>query len=675
MNDGSSDRSTSRGHGICWAWVFVMCATLARGEEIVWLDGMDIAHMRQGWGKPQVKRSIREKPLSIGGKRFERGVGTHAESKLWVVLPGNAGRFLASVGVDDAAGGPGSVVFQVKADGRRIFDSGVMRCGDAAKAVDVSLDGVTNLLLSVSDAGDGRSCDHGNWADARFVVPGEKPITAGMPLAPKEEAVVLTPKPGPAPKINGPSVCGCRPGSPFIYRIPTTGERPIAFSAEGLPEGLVLDVAQGIVTGAVGARGEHAVRFRAKNGHGEAERGMRIVCGDKIALTPTMGWNHWYAHYNRITDAMMREAADIMVGTGMADAGYQYVSIDDCWMNAPEFPDPKRVGPLRDERGEIIPNQYFPDMKGLADYIHGKGLKAGIYTSPGPLTCGKFSGSYGHEERDARKFADWGYDLLKYDWCSYGKIAAGDKSLEAMQKPYRLMGEILKRVPRDIVFNLCQYGMGEVWEWGEEIGGHSWRTSGDLGFELDRVFEVALKNAEHREWNRPGAWNDPDYIQVGWVGDARTEAKGQHGMPKPCPIGPGEQYSFMSLWCLMASPLFYSGDMTRLDEFTLNVLCNTELIEVNQDPLGQCARVVMLGEETFAMVKDMADGSKAVGLFNQGQFPADVCARWERLGIPGAWRARDLWRQKDIGLLPEQYAAKLARRGCFVMRLWKDGER
>lgn len=660
-----------------WLLALVTSTALACAGETVWLDSLDLSQVRQGWGKAQANKAIRGKALTIAGEKFARGVGTHAESKLWVTLDGRAERFLASVGVDGAAGSQGSVTFEVRGDGKKLFDSGVMRCGDAAKAVDVPLAGVANLFLLVTDGGDGKTSDHGNWAGARIVFAGTVPAAAAGPSGPKEEPYILTPRPGPAPKINGPLVYGCRPGNPFIYRIPTTGERPIAFAAVGLPEGLTLDAAQGIVTGVVRDRGEYAVTFRVTNGHGEAKRAFRILCGDKIALTPTMGWNHWYAHYNRITDAMMREAADIMVRSGMADAGYQYVSIDDCWMNAPEFPDPKRVGPLRDEKGDIVPNQYFPDMKGLADYIHARGLKAGIYTSPGPLTCGKFSGSYGHEEQDARKFTEWGYDLLKYDWCSYSRVVGGKREewgVDVLQKPYRLMGEILKRLPRDIVYNLCQYGMGEVWRWGEEVGGHSWRTSGDLGFELDRVFEVALKNAEHREWNRPGAWNDPDYIQIGYIGRAREEGPGQHGMPKPCPISPSEQYAFMSLWCLMASPLFYSGDMTRLDEFTLNVLCNTELIEVNQDALGECARVVVLGEETFAMVKDMADGSKAVGLFNKGYFPAEVCATWGALGISGNWRARDLWRQRDLGVPPGQFAAKLPARGCFVMRLRKEGE-
>ena len=261
------------------------------------------------------------------------------------------------------------------------------------------------------------------------------------------------------------------------------------------------------------------------------------MAGDMLALTPPMGWNHWYTHYARITDALIRQAADAMVASGMADVGYQYVSIDGCWQNAVpdsrQNSDPLRVGPFRDAQGNILPSRYFPDMPALTAYIHAKGLKAGIYTSPGPLDCAAFAGSYEHEAQDARRFADWGFDLLKYDWCSYGKVAGHDKSLAAFQKPYRLMGDLLKQQHRDIVFNLCQYGMANVWEWGAEVGGQSWRTGGDLGFELNRIFEVALKNAEHRAYSKPGSWNDPDYLQIGYIGSARGM-----GEPRPCPLTP-----------------------------------------------------------------------------------------------------------------------------------------
>ncbi len=651
-----------------WAFVGTMLAVLSVGalglgaEKTVWLSSLDLSKMRQGWGKPQVNRSIREKPLSIAGKVFPNGVGTHANSIVWIELAGGSERFLASVGVDDAAGGAASVTFKIVGDGRKLWESGVMKPGEPAKPVDLDLRGIKVLLLAVGDAGDGVSFDHADWADARFLVSGAKPKTLAVP---REEAVILTPKPGPAPRINGPSVYGCRPGNPFLYRVPTTGERPIAFSAEKLPEGLKLDGQTGIITGALQRRGQYAVTLKATSARGAAERTLKIVCGDVLALTPPMGWNHWYAHYDRVTDKMMREAADAMVASGMADVGYQYVNIDDCWMNAPKQRDPKRVGPLRDQQGNILPNKHFPDMKALTDYIHSKGLKAGIYTSPGPFTCAGFAGTYQHEEQDAKQFADWGFDFLKYDWCSYGNVVKNDSSLPALKKPYKQMGDILKRQRRDVVFNLCQYGMGNVWEWGEEVGGHCWRTAGDLGFELDRIFEVALKNAEHRKYSRPGSWNDPDYIQIGFIGDARTGAE-----PTPCPLTPSEQHAFMSLWCLMASPLFYSGDMGRLDAFTLGVLSNPEVIEVDQDPLGRCARVVALGEDAFAMVKDMEDGSKAIGLFNRGEMATTVTAKWSTLGIQGNWRVRDLWRHKDVSEFQGEFRLPVGRHGVAMFRLW-----
>ncbi len=495
---------------------FTLFACIASQAEIIRLEQLDLRRMRQGWGKPQVNRSIREKPLSIAGEKFEHGVGTHAVSTLWIDLGTATERFMANVGVDDAAAGNATIIFRVIGDGKKLFDSGVMKPGNASKVIDLNVKGMKTLLLQVSDAGDGVEYDHADWADARFVASGSGPKAIDRPRV-KEEAVILTPKPGPAPRINGPKVYGARPGNPFVYRVPTQGERPMTFSVEGLPDTLKLDASAGIITGVTPGPGEYKLTLRAKNRHGESARTLKIVAGDKLALTPSMGWNHWYTHYDRITDKLMREAADVMVSSGMADVGYQYVSIDDCWMNAPTNSDPLRIGPLRDAQGNILPNKHFPDMNGMTDYIHSKGLKAGIYTSPGPLTCAGFAGTYQHEEQDARQFAQWGFDFLKYDWCSYSRVAKNDPDSELvkLKKPYIQMGAILQKQPRDMVFNLCQYGMGKVWEWGEAVGGHSWRTAGDLGFELDRVFEVALANAEHRAWSRPGAWNDPDYIQIG----------------------------------------------------------------------------------------------------------------------------------------------------------------
>lgn len=480
---------------------------------------------------------------------------------------------------------------------------------------------------------------------------------------------VLTPKAGPAPKINGPKVYGARPGKPFLYRIPCTGQRPIRFTASKLPSPLKLDSATGIITGRTPEkRGEYVVTLQAANGHGKASRAFKIVVGDTLALTPPMGWNHWYTHYNRITDKLMREAADVMVSSGMADYGYQYVSIDDCWMIKPGSTDPMLMGEPRDVAGAVRTNRNFPDMKALTDYIHSKGLKAGTYTSPGPLTCAGYAGAYEHEEIDARKIAEWGFDLLKYDWCSYRKIAP-EKTLEEFQKPYRKMGAILKGLDRDIQMNLCQYGMGDVWKWGKEAGGHSWRTTGDLGLEkgtrLPGFYHIGMRNAEHFEFAGPGGWNDPDYILIGVIGNAHNISE----EPKPTSLTPDEQYSYMSMWSLMASPLFFSGDMGRLDEFTLNVLCNAEVIDVNQDVLGKQARLVRRTDDEFVLAKPLEDGSIAVGLFNIGEAPRAMTVTWVDLGLAGKRKARDVWRQQDIGVFADAYKAEVPRHGVAMVRL------
>jgi alpha-galactosidase len=482
-------------------------------------------------------------------------------------------------------------------------------------------------------------------------------------------AAVLTPKPPAEPRINGPAVYGARPGHPFLYRIPATGERPMRFSAAGLPGSLKLDPATGIITGsAPRERREYRVTFTAKNRAGSGRRAFRIVVGEKLALTPPMGWNDWYTHYDRITDKLMRAGADTMIASGMADYGYQYVNIDDCWMVRPDATDPEIGGEPRDAAGAIRPNRRFPDMKALADYIHSKGLKAGLYTSPGPLTCARFTGSYQHEEIDARKFAEWGFDFLKHDWCSYTKVAGGT-TLADRQKPYRLMGGILQKLDRDIVLNLCQYGMSDVWKWGGEVGGHCWRTTGDLGLEKDSslpgFYSIGFKNAEHFADAGPGRWNDPDYILIGQVGNAfKIDAP-----PSPTKLTPDEQYSYMSMWALMAAPLFYSGDMRYLDEFTLNVLCNTEVIDVDQDPLGKQARVVRKTASEFVLAKPMEDGSVAVGLFNLEREPRKISASWSDLGITGNRRVRDVWRQKDIGTETARVESTVEPHGVALVRL------
>ena len=634
--------------------------TLLVHAGTVRLDELDLTAMSTGWGKPQRNLSVTQKPLAIGNVKFAHGVGTHAESGVTVQLDGKAKWFTAKVGVDDGASNPlASIEFIVSGDDRELWRSGVCKWGEPPRECRVKIGGVKSLELEVTDADDGIRHDHADWGDAAFKFDGAPP-QAVQKVTPLEEAVSLTPPAPPEPRINGPKTYGVRPGSPFLYRIPCTGERPIRFSAKNLPPGLTLDALSGIITGKIATAVTNRVTLVAHNERGQAQREFGIVVGNQLALTPPMGWNSWYIHYNRVSEATMRDAADQMIASGMADFGYQYVNIDDCWM--------KKQGdaPYRDINGAVLPNWDFPDMKGLADHIHSKGLKAGLYTSPGPWTCGGYVGAYQHEATDARKFAEWGFDFLKYDWCSYGGVAGGG-DVPHLKKPYQLMWGELQKLDRDMVLNLCQYGMGDVWDWGGEVG-NSWRTTGDLGLaqgaRLPSFYSIGFSNARHWENARPGAWNDPDYILVGWVGDAHGMGQG-----KKTTLTPNEQYSYMSLWSLMAAPLIFSGDMAKLDAFTLNILCNAEVIDVDQDPLGRQAKILRQTRDEFVLVKELEDGSKAVGLFNLASRPRNISIEGSDLGIGGNQQVRDLWRQKEIGSFDKTFEVAVPRHGVSLVRI------
>lgn len=639
---------------------------LAHAETIP-LSSLDLSLMSSGWGKPLAGKAVTNRPMRIGDQTYTDGVGTHADSEFLIDLGGRGERFTAVVGVDAGATNKNLalVEFIIYGDEKELWRSGPCRPSDAPKPVDVSLKGVRILNLTVTDGGNGADSDHANWANARITFSGAAPKAIPAPPIPPEEKIILTPPPPAEPRLNNPRVYGARPGSPFLYRIPATGQRPMTFAAESLPQGLTLDASTGIITGKLAATGASNVTLIARNAQGESRRPFKIVAGDQLALTPPMGWNSWYIHYHRISDKDMRAAADAMIASGMADFGYTYVNIDDCWARRPGKKDGGEAEPTRDANGRIRPNDRFPDMKALADYIHSRGLKAGIYTSPGPKTCAGYEGAWQHEAIDAATFADWGFDFLKYDWCSYGQVAGG-KDLASMKRPYEVLWAEIKKQPRDIVVNLCQYGMGEVWKWGGEVG-HCWRTTGDLGLEGGQlskgIYKVGLFNATLAQYAGPGKWNDPDYLLIGWVGDAHTGGEG-----KPTSLTPNEQYTHMTMWSLMAAPLVFSGDMTRLDAFTLGILCNAEVIEIDQDPLGKQARIAHQTGNELILIKDLEDGSKAVGLFNLGTRPTTLAADAKLAGLPAISRARDVWRQRDIDT--NRLVFEIPRHGTVMLRLW-----
>jgi alpha-galactosidase len=473
--------------------------------------------------------------------------------------------------------------------------------------------------------------------------------------------IILTPKPSPKPRINGPKVFGVRPGNPFLFIIPATGTKPIEFAAEGLPSGLTIDKATGRITGTVKEKGTFKVTLTAKNALGSATRPFRIEVGNRIALTPPLGWNSWNCFADAVDDNKVRSAADAMVNSGLVNHGWAYINIDDCWEIKPNSDDPMLMGEQRNASGMINTNKKFPDMKALGDYIHFKGLKMGIYSSPGPLTCAGFTASYQYEEKDALQYALWGIDYVKYDWCSYDRIAKDRTSLTELQKPYLVMRAALNKVQRDIVFSLCQYGMGDVWKWGGEVGGNSWRTTGDITDTWESMSEIGFSQAGHELYAKPGNWNDPDMLVVGKVGWG----------PQLHPTGltPNEQYTHISLWCLLNSPLLIGCDMTQLDEFTQNLLTNDEVLEVSQDPLGKQAARISKDGDLEVWAKEMEDGSKAVGLFNRGVWKSEIKVKWSDLGIQGKQLVRDLWRQKDLGSFSDEFKVPVPRHGVVLVKI------
>jgi alpha-galactosidase len=355
-----------------------------------------------------------------------------------------------------------------------------------------------------------------------------------------------------------------------------------------------------------------------------------------LAATPPMGWNSWNYFQGKVNDAVVRAAADAMAGNGMRDAGYVYINIDDTWEGK------------RDTAGNIQSNKKFPDMKALADYVHSKGLKLGIYSSPGPKTCGGYEGSYGHEQQDATTYAQWGIDYLKYDWCSAGRIY-GKEDLQAV---YQKMGDALQATGRPIVYSLCEYGMGDVWKWGPSVGANLWRTTGDISDNWSALDYTGFAQSDLAPFAAPGHWNDPDMLEVGNGGMTDDEYR-----------------THMSLWALLAAPLLAGNDVRTIPAATRAVLLNSEVIAVDQDPAGHQAKRVSKQGDFEIWGRPLKDGSFAVGLFNRGLTDADIDVHWSDLGISQSQDVRDLWSHSTTHSVREGYKRTVPMHGVVMIKI------
>ena len=633
---------------------FAAAISMAHADEKIILTQFDLSDAASDRGQVRVGAKFDGNSMVVNGKWLWGGhktsLGMHANSRLTLDLGEGALRFDADYVVDDK-GGDGLAQFQMLLDGKIAADSGPVRRSDGVKHFSVDLRGAKKLTLKVLDGGDGIEGDHGDWFNIDIAYEdGKFPPGDVRSISPRQLGI-LTPKSGPEPRINGPSVFGARPGNPVIYRLPVTGERPMELSARCLPEGLKFDSATQVLSGSVDKRGDYEIVFSAKNAKGSAERSLTLKVGDKICLTPAMGWNSWNAFGEGVSAEKVKAAADALVTSGLADHGWSYINIDDCWQNNQDNPkkrasiDADFVGPARLTDGTIAANKRFPDMKALSEYVHGKGLKIGIYSSPGPYTCAGHTGSFGHEAQDAKTFADWGFDYLKYDWCTYWQKQFGQGAWKTMP-PYWLMGRALAHQKRDIVFSLCEYGLETPGLWGNLVHGHSWRISGDVLDIWESVAEAIECMKPLFPYSRPGSFNDPDMLCVGPV--RFNDFKGTR-------LAPNEQYTHISLWALVASPLMIGCDLTKIDEFTLSLLTNDEVLEIDQDPLGLGAGCVAAGDNWEIWARPLCDGSIAAGLYNMSPREQTIVMDMEALGMECKWRVRDVWRQADIGVFLGKY--------------------
>ena len=644
---------------ICFSFLAaILCSAHVFMGRIVWLDELDLSNVDQSAGIALANQSMWKTPLSISGEKFERGVGTHAESIFRIKLDGKVISFRALAGIDDSAPPhelkQASAEFIIIADGKTIWNSGIMHAGEKAKPVDVNLKGVKNLILHIRHAEDGIAGDRANWVNARFEVGGADPVSVKRV---REKEYMLTPRASKLPRINAPYVYGARAGNPFLFTVPVSGEKPVRITAGNLPDGLTIDHRTGIISGKAFNAGTYKVPVVAENRYGSDSKELTIEIGDKICLTPPMGWNSWNVFGADIDDRKIRSMADAMVELGLINYGYSYINIDDGWQG-------ERGG----KYNAIMPNGKFPDMKALIDYVHDKGLKIGIYSSPWVQTFagyiggsadtregkiinpGRRYGEFSFVKNDVRQWAEWGFDYVKYDWVTNDIAHTAEITY------------MLNHSGRDIVYSIANAAPVHLAEDWSNLT-NAWRTTGDIKDSWCSMTTIGFLQDKWQPFAGPGSWNDPDMLIVGNVG----WGKGIH----PTNLTPDEQYTHISLWCILAAPLLIGCDMEKMDEFTLSILSNPEVLAVNQDAAGIQGRRVYADKDKEVEVwsKPLSDGTVAVGLFNLSDSRQEISVAWDSLHISGKRNVRDLWKQQDKGVFDNGYSSKVPSHGVVFIKI------
>ncbi|PUZ22995.1 alpha-galactosidase [Chitinophaga parva] len=638
--------------------VLLLSAAFKPAKHVVWLDELDLSNVDQSAGKALANQSMWKTPLLIAGEAFSRGVGTHAESFFRIRLDGKTTAFNAKVGLDDSPPEhelkQASAEFMVIGDGKVLWRSGVMHGRDKAKPVAVATKGIHSLLLYVDHTGDGISGDRADWVDASFEVNGAAPVSVKRT---REKEYITTPVAGKSPVINPPYVYGAHAGHPFLFTVPVSGERPLTVTATGLPEGLKLDSNTGIITGSAVKDGDYKVALVAQNRYGSATQQLMIRIGRTIALTPPMGWNSWNVFGASVDDQKIRDMADAMVNLGLTQYGYSYINIDDGWQG-------HRGGTYN----AIMPNEKFPDMKALVDYVHGKGLKIGIYSSPWVQTYAGYTGgsadtregkvinasrrygAFSLVKNDVQQWASWGFDYVKYDWVTNDIAHTAE------------LQYLLAQCGRDVVYSISNAAPFELAEDWRNLT-NAWRTTGDIHDSWCSMTTIGFLQDKWQPYARPGSWNDPDMLVLGKVGWGK-DLHATH-------LSPDEQYTHVTLWSILAAPLLVGCDLKQVDPFTLSLLTNREVIAVDQDPAGIQGKRILGNREkkTEIWSKPLQDGTLAVGLFNLADDAQSITLHWNDVQLNGPQQLRDLWRQQDLGVQNGQYAATVPAHGVVFLKM------
>jgi alpha-galactosidase len=648
-------------------------SVFAQDSRKVFLDDLTIQSFSEGIPGVTAKTCAGGDSIKMMGKVYQRGVGVHSTSVLTFQLNGKGLRFSALTGVDDNAT-PGMVYkMYAIADEKILFESNPMKVGDAPQLVNVDLKNVQRFGLLVMVKEERGSKTYSNWANA-VITMQDTSLPQTVPNDPNR--YILTPAPLQTPRLTTPNVYGATPGNPFLFTVTATGNRPMTFKANALPRGLSLDAKTGIIKGKVAQRGNYKVTLMATNALGSNVKLLNIKIGDTISLTPPIGWNGWNSWARNIDQDKVLSSAKAMVSKGLSNHGWNYINIDDAWQ-----------GYRGGKYNAIQPNNKFPSFIPMIEFIHSLGLKVGVYSTPWITSYAgyvggssnfengaypdsvknnkrsfRYIGKYRFEENDAKQMADWGIDFLKYDWRI--EVPSTER-----------MGTALKKSGRDIIYSISNSApFSNVTDWVKLT--NMYRTGPDIRDSWLGLYTCAFTLDNWGPYGGPGHWNDPDMMILGNVSTG-TDIH-------PTRLTPDEQYSHVSLFSLLAAPLMIGCPIEQLDDFTVNLLSNDEVIEIDQDPLGKSGRLIADENGVQIWAKPLEDGSLAVGLFNTANFEKTpqsyfhwgtekenkFTLAFAKLGLKGNWRVRDVWRQKDLGVFANQFSTSIRHHGVVMVRLF-----